>query len=102
LIEGYSDSFEQEIQMLSIRDVPEAHRPRPRGHPGTESPGAPLRSPVPMQQENLKRIAEVVIELLVADSMEPHRRSRRHHEIKSRPKRSAGREGCRQPAGFNR
>jgi len=51
-----------------------------------------------MQQENLKRIAEVVIELLVADSMEPHRRSRRHHEIKSRPKRSAA-KGAGSPPG---
>jgi hypothetical protein len=96
LIEGYSDSFEQEIQMLSIRDVPEAHRPRPRGHPGTESPGAPLRSPVPMQQENLKRIAEVVeIELLVADSMEPHRRRRRHHEVKGGSQRTTPFKGVR-------
>ena len=55
------------------------------------------------QQQHLDRVAQViVIELVVADAMQPHRRLRRHHEVQRRAQRAAVGERRRQSAGRNR
>jgi hypothetical protein len=37
---------------------------------------------VAMQQQDLERVAEIiVVKLIVADAVEPHGRDRRHHEV---------------------
>jgi hypothetical protein len=37
----------------------------------------------PMQQEHLKRVAEVImIELVIENAVQPNRRAGRHHEVK--------------------
>ena len=53
-----------------------------------------------VQHQNLDRITQViVIELVVADSMEAHRRIRRDHEIERGACRPAINERCREPTG---
>lgn len=54
---------------------------------------------LPAQQQHLDRIAKVImIELVIADPVQPHRRLRRHHEIQRRPQRAAVSERRRQSA----
>jgi hypothetical protein len=63
----------------------------------------PLALAVAAQQEDLERIAEIiVVELVVADAVEPHRGVGRHHEIEPRAHRSPIGERRRQPAGRDR
>src|SRR5439155_5858005 len=46
-----------------------------------------------MQQKHLDRIAEIVmVELVVADAMEAHRRRGRHHEVERGTPTAAGRQ----------
>src|SRR5215469_18810489 len=58
---------------------------------------------VTAQQQDLERIAEVVVvELIVADAVELPRCSRRYHEIERGAHRSWGGKRRRQPAGRDR
>src|SRR5262249_58416137 len=58
--------------------------------------------PSPCTQD-LERIAEiVVVELIVADAVEPHRCSWHHHEVERGPQRSPVGKGWRQTAGRDR
>jgi hypothetical protein len=55
-----------------------------------------------VQHKNFNRITQVtVIELIVANAMESHRRIRRHHEIECRPSWPAIKKWCWEPAGRN-
>src|SRR5262245_45300098 len=58
---------------------------------------------VAVQRQDPERIAEIVmVELIIADAVEPHRRSWRHHEVERRPHRSPFGKRRRQTADRDR
>jgi hypothetical protein len=62
-----------------------------------------LRAAVGVQEEHFERIAEIiVVELVIADSVQPYRRAGRDHKVERGTQRSPLRERCRQPTRCNR
>jgi hypothetical protein len=63
----------------------------------------PRAGPVLVQQQDLEGIAEiVVVELVIADAVEPHRRARRDQKVERRAHRPSVGERRRQAAGRDR
>jgi hypothetical protein len=63
----------------------------------------PLGRAAAMQKQDLERVAEiVVVELVVTDSVKPHRCGRRHHEVERRPHWPGIGKRRRQSAGRDR